>query len=104
LLDDIRSLSVRARVEITSGASDAAGNGGGAGRVGGGLDRFRLTPRELEVLRLVADGLGNTDIAARLYISPKTVSVHVSNLIAKLGVGGRGEAAAVAHRLGAFVD
>jgi ATP/maltotriose-dependent transcriptional regulator MalT len=59
-----------------------------------------LTPRELEVLRLVADGRSNRDIAERLFISAKTASVHVSNIIAKLGVTGRGEAAAVAHRLG----
>ena len=57
-----------------------------------------LTPRELEVLRLVALGRTNRDIAAELFISAKTVSVHVSNILAKLGVATRGEAAAVAHR------
>jgi DNA-binding NarL/FixJ family response regulator len=59
-----------------------------------------LTTREREVLRLVAEGHSNTRIAERLYISPKTASVHVSRIIAKLGVGNRVEAAAVAHRLG----
>jgi DNA-binding CsgD family transcriptional regulator/tetratricopeptide (TPR) repeat protein len=59
---------------------------------------FGLTGRELEVLRLVAAGRSNRDIAAELFISPKTASVHVSNIIAKLGVASRGEAAAVAHR------
>lgn len=57
-----------------------------------------LTPRELEVLRLVALGRTNRDIAAELFISVKTVSVHVSNILAKLGVTSRGEAAAAAHR------
>jgi DNA-binding CsgD family transcriptional regulator/tetratricopeptide (TPR) repeat protein len=61
-----------------------------------------LTPREQEVLRLVAQGGSNRDIAAELFISAKTVSVHVSNILGKLGVSGRGEAAAVAHRLGLF--
>jgi DNA-binding CsgD family transcriptional regulator/tetratricopeptide (TPR) repeat protein len=59
-----------------------------------------LTDREREVLRLVAEGQSNSRIAQRLYISPKTASVHVSRIIAKLAVASRGEAAAVAHRLG----
>jgi DNA-binding NarL/FixJ family response regulator len=59
-----------------------------------------LTAREREVLRLVAEGQSNSRIAERLYISPKTASVHVSRIIAKLEVGNRVEAAAVAHRLG----
>jgi DNA-binding CsgD family transcriptional regulator len=58
-----------------------------------------LTPRELEVLRLVTQGRTNRDIAVELFISAKTVSVHVSNILAKLGVTTRGEAAAAAHRL-----
>jgi DNA-binding CsgD family transcriptional regulator len=59
-----------------------------------------LTEREREVLRLVAEGHSNGRIAQQLYISPKTASVHVSRIIAKLAVANRGEAAAVAHRLG----
>ncbi|WP_281251993.1 helix-turn-helix transcriptional regulator [Krasilnikoviella flava] len=59
-----------------------------------------LTEREEEVLILVAQGLSNRQIGERLYISTKTVSVHVSNLLAKLGVSGRAEAVAVAHRRG----
>jgi DNA-binding CsgD family transcriptional regulator len=59
-----------------------------------------LTPRELEVLRLVAQGRSNREIAGELFISAKTASVHVSNILAKLGVTSRGEAAATAHRLG----
>jgi DNA-binding CsgD family transcriptional regulator len=61
-----------------------------------------LTAREFEVLRLVADGRSNPEIAVRLFISPKTVSVHVSNILAKMGVAGRGEAAAAAYRQGLF--
>jgi DNA-binding CsgD family transcriptional regulator/tetratricopeptide (TPR) repeat protein len=63
-----------------------------------------LTAREREVLRLVAEGQSNSRIAERLYISPKTASVHVSRIIAKLEVSNRVEAAAVAHRLGLLGD
>jgi DNA-binding CsgD family transcriptional regulator len=59
-----------------------------------------LTARESEVLALVAAGLSNRQIGERLFISAKTVSVHVSNLLAKLGVSGRAEAVTVAHRRG----
>lgn len=59
-----------------------------------------LTAREAEVLALVAEGLSNRQIGERLYISGKTVSVHVSRVLAKLGAGGRAEAVAVAHRRG----
>ena len=59
-----------------------------------------LTARERDVLRLVAVGHSNSRIGAELYLSPKTVSVHVSRIIAKLEVTNRIEAAAVAHRLG----
>ncbi|MEU4242442.1 AAA family ATPase [Actinoplanes sp. NPDC026619] len=61
---------------------------------------FRLTPREREVLGHVCAGRSNRQIARLLGISDKTASVHVSNIIAKLGVASRGEAAAVAYRLG----
>jgi DNA-binding CsgD family transcriptional regulator len=59
-----------------------------------------LTGRELEVLRLVAAGQSNREIAAALVISPKTASVHVSNILAKLGAATRTEAAVKAHALG----
>jgi DNA-binding CsgD family transcriptional regulator/tetratricopeptide (TPR) repeat protein len=59
-----------------------------------------LTGREAEVLALVAEGRTNRQIGQALFITPKTASVHVSRILAKLGVAGRGEAAAVAHRLG----
>jgi len=59
-----------------------------------------LTQREAEVLALVAAGWTNRQIGQALFITPKTASVHVSRILAKLGVAGRGEAAAIAHRLG----
>lgn len=59
-----------------------------------------LTPRELDVLRLVAAGRSNGEIGKELFISTKTASVHVSNILAKLGVARRTEAAAVAHQHG----
>ncbi|HEY9240346.1 MAG TPA: LuxR C-terminal-related transcriptional regulator, partial [Streptosporangiaceae bacterium] len=65
-------------------------------------DRLGLTAREFEVLRLVAAGQSNRDIAGELFISVKTASVHVSNILGKLGVSNRGEAAATAHRLRLF--
>ena len=61
---------------------------------------FGLTPREREVLVLVADGRTNKQIAEALFINQKTASVHVSNILPKLGVANRGEAAAIAHRVG----
>ncbi len=61
-----------------------------------------LTPREREVLRLVADGHTNREVGDLLFISEKTVSVHVSNAMAKLGALSRYEAAATAERLGLF--
>ncbi|WP_371682461.1 helix-turn-helix transcriptional regulator [Kitasatospora sp. MMS16-BH015] len=69
-----------------------------------GAEALGLTPRERDVLRLLAQGRTNRQIAEELYISPKTASVHVSNILAKLAVGSRGEAAAVAHRLRLFPE
>ncbi len=66
------------------------------------VEALGLTSRERDVLRLVSAGRTNRQIAEELFISPKTASVHVSNILGKLGVSGRGEAAAVAHRLGLF--
>jgi DNA-binding CsgD family transcriptional regulator len=59
-----------------------------------------LTGRQLEVLRLLAEGLSNAEIAARLSLSAKTVEHHVSALLAKLAVGSRRQAAAAARQLG----
>jgi DNA-binding CsgD family transcriptional regulator/tetratricopeptide (TPR) repeat protein len=88
LLERITRLARQARVELPAGTTVASQPA-----------RFGLTERELEVLRLVAAGRGNRDIAAELFISPKTASVHVSNILAKLGVSSRVEAAATVHRL-----
>jgi DNA-binding CsgD family transcriptional regulator len=60
---------------------------------------FGLSKRELEVLALIAEGRSNPEIGRRLFITRKTVAVHVSNILTKLGVSGRVEAAAVAIRL-----
>ncbi len=59
-----------------------------------------LTVREVEVMSLLAQGLTNKAIGEALYVSPRTVGTHVSNLLAKLGLHNRGEAAAAYHRLG----
>ena len=63
-------------------------------------EAFGLSPREKEVLLLIAEGRTNREIGERLFISQKTVGVHVGNILSKLGVSGRVEAAAVAIRLG----
>ena len=62
-----------------------------------------LTSREREVLRLIAAGRSNREIASVLFIAPKTASVHVSNILGKLGAASRTEAAAIAHREGLAV-
>jgi DNA-binding CsgD family transcriptional regulator len=89
LLEAARSLARRARIRVDNGEPQ------------NGIDAFGLTEREREVLDLLADGCSNPQIAEALFISRKTASAHVSNIIAKLGVTSRGEAAAVAHRAGA---
>ena len=61
---------------------------------------YGLTGRELAVLRLLAAGCTNAQIGAELYVSHKTTSVHVSNILRKLGVCGRTQAAALAARVG----
>jgi len=57
-----------------------------------------LTRRELEVLRLIAAGRTNREIAARLFVGQKTVATHVGNILAKLGAANRVEAVAIAGR------
>ena len=63
-----------------------------------------LTARELDVLRLLAEGLRNTVIAERLYVSPRTVDYHVSSVLRKLDARSRGEAVAAARRLELMQD
>ena len=65
-----------------------------------GPNQFGLTAREREVLDLLVDGRSNRQIADLLFISVNTAGVHVSNILGKLGVASRGEAAALAYRLG----
>ncbi len=89
----------RARPDDRGTAAQAAG---GSGDREAGSGELGLTRRELEVLRLVAAGRSNREIAAELFISPKTASVHVSNILGKLGAASRGEAAARARALHLF--
>jgi DNA-binding NarL/FixJ family response regulator len=63
-------------------------------------DPYNLSPREFEVLSIIVEGRTNREIAERLFISERTVGVHVRNILAKLDVSGRIEAANVAIRLG----
>ncbi|RDD88353.1 hypothetical protein DVZ84_15550 [Streptomyces parvulus] len=95
LADAVALLAQRARLTLGHPAAPAPGPADPVEALG-------LTGRERDVLRLVADGRTNRQIAEELFISPKTASVHVSNILAKLGVSGRGEAAALAHRLELF--
>jgi DNA-binding NarL/FixJ family response regulator len=98
LAEEIEALIRRARLRVEQDPDVAAGveeNG-----VAPELARLGLTARESEVLSLIADGYSNGQIAERLFIARKTASVHVSNILAKLGVGTRLEAAAMAHRMG----
>jgi pimeloyl-ACP methyl ester carboxylesterase/DNA-binding CsgD family transcriptional regulator len=88
-------------VDAAHGFLAEAGLGAGqeARRKPAGARKLGLTRREHEVLRLVARGLTNRQIAAALFISSKTAGVHVSNILSKMGVERRAEAAAVAERL-----
>ncbi|MER7706441.1 AAA family ATPase [Kitasatospora sp. NPDC097605] len=97
---------LRAEVDALAdraGLTSVTGRPASAGAPPAG-ESFGLTPRERDVLRLLARGRTNRQIAEELYISPKTASVHVSNILGKLAVAGRGEAAALAHRLRLFPE
>lgn len=89
LAAQVRSLAQRARLGLSTG-----------GPARDPVAALHLTPRELEVLALVAQGRTNRQIGTALFISEKTASVHVTNLLRKLGVTNRTEAAAIAGRVG----
>jgi len=95
LREQAESLARRARLTLAGDLAAEAADPGEQVR-----HQYGLTARELEVLRLVAIGRSNRDIAAELFISAKTASVHVSNIMSKLGVSSRVEAAGIAYRLG----
>jgi DNA-binding CsgD family transcriptional regulator/tetratricopeptide (TPR) repeat protein len=97
---ELERLARLARVDLAGGQDPAGSDDLPAEPVEPAGASLGLTARELEVLALVAEGRSNRQVAEALFISAKTASVHVSNILAKLGVGSRVEAAAVAHRLG----
>ena len=94
LLSHIRRLALRARVPLPATPEARPENQQQAKT----QDSHGLTSRELVVLRLRATGRTNAQIGAELFISPKTASVHVTNILRKLGVTTRVQAAAVAER------
>ncbi|HVT69752.1 MAG TPA: response regulator transcription factor, partial [Trebonia sp.] len=98
------NLAHRARLEnrarLDPGARLGPGNGQRDGS-GGPSPLSVLTDRERAVLSLLARGMSNREIGAELFITPKTASVHVSNILGKLGAASRTEAAAIAYREGA---
>ena len=96
---EAEGLAARARLPMPSADGAAVSEVAPDSGVTAG-DPFGLTPRERQVLALVADGATNREIGAQLYMAEKTASVHVSRILAKLDVRSRTEAAAVAHRLG----
>jgi DNA-binding NarL/FixJ family response regulator len=95
LLSRVIDLATRARIDLTE--ADEKAPEPAPPRPGSELG---LTDRELQVLALVGRGLSNAQIAQTLFISPKTVSVHVTNILRKLDLTSRVQAAAVAHRAG----
>jgi DNA-binding CsgD family transcriptional regulator/tetratricopeptide (TPR) repeat protein len=98
IVEEAAALARRARLTLAAAPS---GNGAAPpGELSRDVAGLGLTAREVEVLRLVAAGRSNREIATELFISPKTASVHVSNILAKLQVSTRVQAAAMAHRLG----
>jgi DNA-binding NarL/FixJ family response regulator len=97
LLGELDRLARRGRVRLEAPAEPAPAPEAEAPSAARSLG---LTPREEEVLALVAAGRTNRQIAETLFIAEKTAGLHVSHILAKLGVAGRVEAATVAHRLG----
>ena len=99
LLAQIRALAERARIPLQCTA-DADPKTSSVPPPAEVPAPYGLTGRELAVLRLVATGRTNAEIGAELYISPKTAGVHVGNILRKLGVSSRVQAAAWAERAG----
>jgi len=95
LADEVQALTQRARLRIEGETDEPRED---ADR-DGAEDPFGLTPRERQVLALIAEGATNRQIGAALFMAEKTASVHVSRILGKLGVHSRTQAAAVAHRL-----
>ncbi len=89
LRGEVERLALHARIDLPTAADGEESTA-----------PFGLTDRELQAIRLVAAGRSNQEIADALFITRKTASVHVSNIIGKLGVANRVEAAAIAQRLG----
>ncbi len=99
LTAEISVLGERARLDLVAGdGSDAAPASASQPGDSNGEDPFGLTPRERQVLALIAEGATNRQIGAALFMAEKTASVHVSRILSKLGVRSRTQAAAVAHR------
>ena len=90
---ELERLAERARLDLAPPAASVAES------TDGPAETLGLTPREAEVLTLVARGYTNREIADTLVISVKTASVHVSHILRKLDISNRVEAAAIAHRL-----
>jgi predicted ATPase/DNA-binding CsgD family transcriptional regulator len=100
LAGEAEGLIARARLRVDEDARDGAAAEAETGEAAAPEDPFGLTPRERQVLALVARGATNRQIGAQLFMAEKTASVHVSRILAKLDVRSRTQAAAVAHRLG----
>ena len=99
--DQLRAAPLMAALADLGRRARLAGTDKAASDVGAGAGPLAsLTGREREVLRLLAAGHSNKEIGSELFISPKTASVHVSNILAKLHAASRTEAAAIAHRDG----
>ncbi|MEA2271927.1 MAG: hypothetical protein QOI98_635 [Solirubrobacteraceae bacterium] len=94
LARELTLLARRARVELSNGGPPEPAEEDDPGA------QFGLTRREREVLRLVSEGHTNREIAQALFVTEKTAGAHVSNILAKLGVRSRLEAATAAQRLG----
>ena len=96
LCGEIEGLGARARLKLAPDGVTVSRSAGAPASE----DPFGLTQREHQVLELVARGATNREIGDQLFMAEKTASVHVSRILAKLGVRSRTEAAGVAHRLG----